>query len=162
MSLNGSCLSWRQPESCLPGHLSCHVSRCFVKDSSFNCQLLDWSRNKLTTAACPTTFAQLNFCWCNCYEYYIQTKWCIAASINVGLLENRQLVWVLPLRPISGEYNTQWFMLFFHVWITAIASAVTAVEKRRKKEVRKKSDNRQFARFGDLLICYFSNAFQRS
>ena len=28
MALNVSCLSRRQPESCLPGHLSCHVSKC--------------------------------------------------------------------------------------------------------------------------------------
>ena len=28
MALNGSCLCWRQPESCPPGHLSCHVSGC--------------------------------------------------------------------------------------------------------------------------------------
>ena len=36
---------------------------------------------------------------------YIQAKWRIAASISVGLPENRRLVQVLSLRMISGECN---------------------------------------------------------
>ena len=48
------------------------------------------------------------------------TKWRRVASICMGLPENRQLVWVLSLRAISGECNTRWFMLFFHIWIIIV------------------------------------------
>ena len=57
----------------------------------------------------------------------------IAASISIGLPENRRLVRVLFLRTISGEYN----MLFFCVWIVVIASAVIVLSGWRKEEVRR-------------------------
>ena len=57
----------------------------------------------------------------------------IAASISIGLPENRRLVRVLFLRTISGKCNTRWFMLFFCVWIVVIASAVIVLSWWRKK-----------------------------
>ena len=61
---------------------------------------------------------------------------------------------------ISSECNTQ----FFRVRIVVIASAVIVLArltlKERKKE--RKSEDRRFARFSDLPVWYFSDAFQQS
>ena len=125
--------------SILSKHCMCTCSYMyfvFVKDSSFNCQLLYGSRNKPQLHA--NYMCSVNFCWRNHYEYYTQTKWhiYIAASISVGLPENCRLVWVLSLRTISGEYNTKWFMLFFRIWIVVIATAVIVLSWWRKRERR--------------------------
>ena len=94
-----------------------------------------------------TTFlswqAYLNICSVESLEAYLLwiiyslTNWCIVASKSVELPDNCQLVRVLPFRTISGERNTQWFMLFFHIWIVVITSAVIVLSLwkvgRRKK-----------------------------
>ena len=57
---------------------------------------------------------------------------------------------------ISGEYNTWWFMLFFCIWIVVIAPAVVVLSWWKLEERWRKSFDRLFARFSDLLVWYFS------
>ena len=63
---------------------------------------------------------------------------------------------------ISGECNTQWCVLLSRVWTIVIALAVIVLSWWRKEEERrKKSEDRRFARFGDLPVWYFSDTFQQ-
>ena len=48
-------------------------------------------------------------------------------------------------------------MLFFHIWIVKIVSAVIVLlwwaKERKKKRKKKKSEKRQFIHFSDLTLC---------
>ena len=57
---------------------------------------------------------------------------------------------------ISSECSTQWFTLFFHVWMV-IASTVIVLAWLKDTERKKKSEDRQFARLGDLPVWYLSD-----
>ena len=94
----------------------------------------------------------------------MSTKSRIVASISVGLPENCQLVQVLSLRTIGGD-RVQ-YLVIYAVFsrlncCNSFSHYLAIVVEDRQKE-RKKSEDRRFARFSDLPVWYFSNAFQLS